>query len=63
MGKFDSLTIDFTNLTYISSTGLRVLIATEKKLEPENIPLVIKVNDTIKEILKISGIDKLLNIE
>ena len=63
MGKFDSLTIDFTNLTYISSTGLRVLIATAKKLEPENIPLVIKVNDTIKEILKISGFDKLLNIE
>ena len=63
MGKFDSLTIDFTNLTYISSTGLRVLIATAKKLEPENIPLVIKVNDTLKEILKISGFDKLLNIE
>ena len=63
MGKFDSLTIDFTNLTYISSTGLRVLIATAKKLKPENIPLVIKVNDTINEILKISGFDKLLNIE
>ena len=63
MGKFDSLIIDFTDLEYISSAGLRVLIATEKKLNPENIPSVIKVNDTIKEILVMSGFDKILNIE
>ena len=63
MGKFDSLIIDFTELQYISSAGLRVLIATEKKLKPENIPSVIKVNDTIKEILVMSGFDKILNIE
>lgn len=63
MGKFDSLIIDFIDLEYISSAGLRVLIVTAKKLKPENIPLVIKVNDSIKEILVISGFDKLLNIE
>ncbi len=63
MGKFDSLIIDFTDLEYISSAGLRVLIATEKKLKPQNIPFVIKVNDTIKEILVMSGFDKILNIE
>ena len=63
MGKFDSLILDFTDLEYISSAGLRVLIATEKKLKPQNIPSVIKVNDTIKEILVMSGFDKILNIE
>lgn len=63
MGKFDSLIIDFTDLEYISSAGLRVLIATEKKLKPENIPSLIKVNSTIKEILVMSGFDKILNIE
>ena len=63
MGKFDSLIIDFTDLKYISSAGLRVLIATEKELKPQNIPSVIKVNDTIKEILVMSGFDKILNIE
>lgn len=63
MGKFDSLIIDFTELQYISSAGLRVLIATEKKLKPENIPSIIKVNDTIREILVMSGFDKILNIE
>ena len=42
----------------------RVLIATQKKLKPENIPMVIKnVNDTINEIFKMSGFDKILKIE
>ena len=64
MGKFDSLIIDFTNLEYISSAGLRVLISTQKKLKPENIPMtIINVNDTINEIFRMSGFDKILKIE
>ena len=64
MGNFDSLIIDFTNLEYISSAGLRVLIATQKKLKPENIPMtIINVNDTINEIFRMSGFDKILKIE
>lgn len=63
MGNFDSLIIDFNDLEYISSAGLRVLVATGKKLKPKNIPYKIKVNDTIKEILMMSGFDKILNIE
>ena len=64
MGKFDSLIIDFSNLEYISSAGLRVLIATQKKLKPENVPMTIKnVNDTISEIFRMSGFDKVLKIE
>ncbi|MBR6023664.1 MAG: STAS domain-containing protein [Methanobrevibacter sp.] len=63
MGKFDSLIIDFTDLEYISSAGLRVLVITEKELKPQNIPFLIKVNDIIKEILVMSGFDRILNIE
>ena len=64
MGNFDSLIIDFTNLEYISSAGLRVLISTQKKLKGEGIPMVIKnVNDTINEIFRMSGFDKILKIE
>ncbi|WP_405287557.1 STAS domain-containing protein [Methanobrevibacter sp.] len=64
LGNFDSLIIDFTELKYISSAGLRVLIATQKKLQQENIPFVIKnVNDTVGEIFRMSGFDKILKIE
>lgn len=64
MGKFDSLTLDFGNLEYISSTGLRVLIATQKKLKPQDIPFtIINTNDAIKDIFKMSGFDKILDIQ
>ena len=64
MGKFDSLILDFRNLEYISSAGLRVLVLVQKKLQPQEIPFtIINVNDAINEILSISGFDKILNIK
>ena len=63
-GNFDSLILDFADLEYISSAGLRVLIATQKKLKPDNIPFIIKnVNDVVNEIFRMSGFDKILKIE
>lgn len=64
IGNFDSLVMDFTNLEYISSAGLRVLIATQKKLKSDDISFVIKnVNDTVNEIFRMSGFNKILKIE
>ena len=63
LGNFDSLIIDFEGLKYISSAGLRVLIVTQKKLTREGIHFAIKnVNDTVREIFRISGFDKILLI-
>lgn len=63
-GNFESLTLDLTDLEYISSAGLRVLITTQKKLKANDIPFVIKnVNDTVNEIFRMSGFDKILKIE
>ena len=64
MGKFDSLILDFADVEYISSAGLRVLIATQKKVKAENNQMTIKnVNDTVNEIFRMSGFDKILKIE
>lgn len=64
LGNFESLILDFTDVEYISSAGLRVLIATQKKLKQDDIPFVIRnVNDTVKEIFRMSGFDKILKIE
>jgi Anti-anti-sigma regulatory factor (antagonist of anti-sigma factor) len=63
-GNYESLDLDFTDLEYISSAGLRVLISTQKKLKAEGIPFVIKnVNDAVNEIFRMSGFDKILTIE
>ena len=63
-GKFDSLILDFTNVEYISSAGLRVLIFEQKKLKSDNIPMkIIHVNDVINVIFRMSGFNKILEIE
>ncbi len=64
LNNFDSLIIDCTDLEYISSAGLRVLIATQKILKAENIPLIIKnVSAPVNEIFRMSGFNKILQIE
>ncbi len=64
IGNFDSLILDFANLDYISSAGLKVLIATHRKLTPENIPFIIKnANDVIMEVFRLSGVDRILEIQ
>lgn len=64
MGNFDSLTIDFAELKYISSSGLRVLLTIQKKLQPQNIPFtLVNTSEPIKEIFSLSGFDKLLDIQ
>lgn len=64
MGKFDSLNLDFENLEYISSAGLRVLISTQKKLQPEGIPFnIINTPPVIKDIITVSGLDNVLNMQ
>ena len=64
LGNFDSLILDFTDLEYISSAGLKVLVATQRKLKPDNIPFVIKnSNDVVAEVFRLSGIDRVLEIE
>ena len=61
--NINSLTLDFKALEYISSAGLRVLISTQKKLKTNDAQLtIINVNDTIKEIFRMSGFDKILTI-
>ena len=64
IGNFDSLIFDFNDVEFISSAGLRVLIATEKKSKEEHIPVIIKnANDAVNEIFRMSGFDKILTIE
>ena len=63
-GNFDALILDFSNLEYISSAGLRVLVLTQRKLKPDNIPFVIKnCNDVIRELFRMSGADNVLTIQ
>jgi anti-anti-sigma factor len=55
--------INFDNLNYISSAGLRVLLATAKKLKATNGDLKIcGLNKTVQEVFDISGFSSILSV-
>jgi anti-anti-sigma factor len=59
----DRILFNFEELAYISSAGLRVLLATAKKLRPGNGKMVVcNLNSTVQEVFDISGFAAILNL-
>lgn len=57
------LVLDFEGLEYISSAGLRVILAAQKKMSAQGKMVIKNVNDTIKEVFEITGFIDILTIE
>ena len=56
---------DFTNLEYISSAGLRVLLAVEQRMEQvggESV-CVRNANETVRDTLEMTGFRGVINVE
>lgn len=56
------LTLDLSNLEYISSAGLRVLLSAQKTMNKQGSMTVTGANDVIMEIFEVTGFVDLLNI-
>ena len=56
------LTIDFSDLDYISSAGLRVLLATHKELLGKGKMTITGVNEIVHEVFEVTGFSDILNI-
>ena len=59
----DKLVLDFAELEYLSSAGLRVLLGAQKTMNKQGEMVVKNVNDTIDEIFEITGFADVLTIE
>ena len=61
-GKFD-ITLDFENLRYVSSAGLRVLLKTHKETKPKGkVMTILNANASIKEVFDLSGLSGVFTI-
>lgn len=58
----ESLTLDFGDLAYISSAGLRVLLALQKTMNRKGQMAVTHVNDNIMEVFDVTGFVDMLTI-
>lgn len=59
----EKLVLDFAALEYLSSAGLRVLLATQKVMNKQGEMLIRNVNDTIQDIFEVTGFSEILTIE
>ena len=58
-----TLTFDFSNLEYISSAGLRVLLSAQKVMKKQGSMVVRNVNSTVMEIFEVTGFSAFLTID
>jgi len=57
------LTLDFAGLEYVSSAGLRVLLAAQKTMMNQGTLKIVNVNDVVMEIVEVTGFTDILKIE
>ena len=57
------LVLDLEKVEYVSSAGLRVILAAHKIMSRQGTMNLIKVPDFVREVFEITGFDSVLNIE
>ena len=63
IGLFTRLKKDFTDLEYISSAGLRVLLVTSKMMKGKGRFVIRNINETVREIFEVTGFLDILTVE
>ena len=63
IGDAQTVVVDFEGLSYISSSGLRVLLLVAKTLRQRSANLALcALSESIREVFEISGFDKIIQI-
>lgn len=63
MPEAESLILDFENLEYISSAGLRVLLSAHKAMGGKGGMTVKNVNEIVREVFDVTGFSDILTVE
>lgn len=61
--KCEKMIFDFTNVEYITSAGLRVLVYAQRELMKKGGVEITGVNDSIKNVFTVTGMYKILKIK
>lgn len=59
----EELTLDLSELIYISSAGLRVILSTQKRMNKQGSMIVTNVQEIVMEVFESTGFVDVLTIE
>ena len=59
----EKLILDFAELEYLSSAGLRAILGAQKTMNKQGEMIIKNVNETINEIFEVTGFIDILTIE
>jgi anti-sigma B factor antagonist len=57
---YHKILVNFQNLDYMSSAGLRVLLGTAKQLQGKGTVALCNMNDDVREVLEMTGLADLI---
>lgn len=60
--KYNTIVLDFSEIRYLSSAGLRVLLSMQKKMKGKEFSIT-NVNSNVMEVFEITGFVDFLNIK
>ncbi|MBQ1838818.1 MAG: STAS domain-containing protein [Ruminococcus sp.] len=58
-----NLILDFKDVNYVSSAGLRVLLSLQKKMMAAGEMKLIHVNEAVSDVFEVTGFDEILTFE
>ena len=63
LGGITELVMDMTELTYVSSAGLRTLLSAQRKMNRQGRMVLRGVRESIRDVFRITGFLDLLTLE
>lgn len=61
--EIKKLVLDFKDLQYISSAGLRILLAAQKKMNKQGCMIIKNANEMIMDVFHVTGFIEILTVE
>ena len=63
LDNIENLILDFSNVEYISSLGLRAILEIQKRMISQGTMKVVNANQAVMDVFNMTGFSKILTIE